>query len=322
MVTNKFIVGKANAINALVVEGLEKVKAETASNIEAIPGLSFDDGMSIVSTIISRVGAVYKCAIVDGIGFPDFLTGFNAEGGLNEVTVTIKSKLKAERKFKEQATVKVDENFIESLGELFTNTLFARFYTEAASENVEALNVTLASILDEEGINKKVEFAITDTEGRVAYIDNDKIVIKADVAEALDISRLGIMTDTSDEEDGYNKIIYNEARKEFVDIMRTVQITPEIIKKQISFVESLGNLHTKKHSNKIIREAFHKKASNLTGKKADEIGYFSEKVTVDGKEVNVFALLTKDGNKYTVVLNPYDALTNTAVDFDVIGALA
>ena len=48
------------------------------------------------------------------------------------------------------------------------------------------------------------------------------------------------------------------AVKAFVDVMQTIAITPEILKKRINVVDQPLKSGTKKHANKIIRETYHK----------------------------------------------------------------
>lgn len=310
--------GVANAINSKVMTDLVQVEKDTAVLIDKIPNLPLKDGMEAADTIIGMVASVYRITTEEGIGLPDFLTNISAveKEHLDEITVTVKSKLKAWYKVKRSATIKIDHSFVENVANLMTETLFYMYYIVMASENVAYINERIASILEEAGIKFNVKFAVTTDSARVVEITDDTIVIKADIEKALDISRTGLGV-VLDEESDYNKLIFEQAKAEFVDVMRTVQITPEIIKKQIKIVEELGDLHTKKHSNKIIREGYHKKAENLTGKKADEVGYF---YASEGDK-DIFALVSKDGDDYTVVLSPYDAKTNTAVDYDVVGAL-
>lgn len=318
-----FITKTANTLCDNIMEKLVEIEESNNEMLKSIKDCDFDIGFGRIEALVNCIGASIKDTTVDGVGLPAFLTKVTAtEGKLDEVDITVKSKLKAKHKVKATQTVKVDEDFVEVVGKLFTDTLFNMFYLEVADANITELNEKIASIFEEENIPYTLEFEVTTDSGRVIYIDNNKVVLKARLDEALAIGSNGLFANTDDESRGYDKIVYEEARNELVSVMRTVQITPEILKKKIRLVESLADLHTKKYAHKLIREGYHKKAENLKDSKSG-VGYFSDKVTIDGEEVDVFALLKKnDSGEYEVVLSPFDTKTNVSVDFDVVKALA
>lgn len=320
--TNDFIVTTANKIFAEVTEGLKTLARENKSMLKDVKNDDFETGLNKIDALVKCIGANMKGVVVDGVGLPGFLSSISAvEGSLDEVDVTVKSKLKAKQKVRNVRTVKVDEDFVENVGKLFTDTLFELYYLEWADMNVQALNARIAEILEEEKIPFELEFAVTTSSGRVVSIDDKKVVLKAQTGEALNLSRNGLLVDIDEEADDYDIMVATEAKEEFLSIMRTIQITPEILKKKIGIVEKLADLHTKKLANKLIREGYHKKVENLKDSKSG-VGYFAQKVDIDGQEVNVFSLLKKnDSGKLEVVLSPFNVETNKAVDFDVVKAI-
>lgn len=322
MKTNNFIVTTANAIFTEITEGMKNFATENKAMLESIKNDDFETGFNKIETLVQGVALNMKGVAVDGVGLPDFLHSISvSEDDLSEVTITVKSKLRAKNRVKEVRTIALDENFFDNATDLFINTLFTMYYNEFADENVQALNENIKKITEEENLPFLLQFEVSNSGGRVLYIDDKKVILKAQVEEAMQLSSYGLAIEVTDETDDYDKIVAEEVRNEFVSAMRTVNITPEILKKKIGIVEKLADLHTKKHSNKLIREGYHKKVENLKDAKSG-VGYFSEKVEINGVQADVFALLKKnDKGEFEIVLSPYDANTNTKVDFDVLSAV-
>lgn len=317
MRTNNEITGIANEMYAQAMTGVTRLHEENKELVKTILTDSVDSALEKVGLLINYIGSELKGINVEGVSFAGFLTKYGTfcQDELTEIELTVSSKLKAERKFKTKEVVAVNEDFILTTGKVFIDTLFSALYTELAGENIAFLNAKLEEIYAENGIEKKVLFAVEpDNTSRVISIDNDVVVLNADLSKALDVSNLGVLS----EGDEYDNYVYEEASKKLVDTMRTVVITPEILKKRIDVVDSLLDLKTKKHANKIIREGYHKQAIYLKDSKSG-VGYYNEKVD----DVNVFALLkkTEDGN-FEVVLNPFDADNLVSVDVDVVAKLA
>lgn len=300
MKTNVVITNNANKLYEDVTRGLENFTEEYKGLVDAMKGDTLEVAFEKAGTLLNCVATLFTGAEAGGTKFPGFLVRKSTrdEGTLKELNITVASKLKAVRKFKHEATVVVDDDFIKNAGQVFIDALFAAYYVEEASENVEALNERLEGLYEKYELTKKVLFDVDTTKaGRVLSITDDVVVINADVDKALDISNIGIMAEGNE----YNALINEEAVKNFVDVMQTVQITPEILKKRIAVVDALVDLRTKKHANKIIRENYHKKAIYLKGG-TDDIGYINEKYN----DVNVFALVTKTAEgEYVPVLSPF-----------------
>lgn len=316
MKTSTKIYELANNMFAQAAEGVDKLQEEQKDLLKSIQTDNIDSALEKLGLVIDCIASKLRCVVAEDVQFPGFLTKFSTTDSesLKEIELTVSSKLKAERKFKERKNIAVDDNFVENAGEFMVNVLFGAYYVEEAFANVTAVNERLEEIYAEAGIEKKVLFDIdASSSSRVLSIDNEVVVLNADIEKALDASKMGIMV-AGDE---YSELVREEATKKFVDVMQTVTITPEIIKKNVDVIASLLDLRTKKHANKIIREGYHKQAKHLKDATSG-VGYFSEKVG----DANVFALLCKnaDGN-YEVVLNPFDADKLEAVDVDVVALL-
>lgn len=311
MKTNVVIVNNANKLYEEVTEGLKAYKEDYKGLVDAMKvdelGVAFDKA----DTLLKCITALFNNVEAGGTRFPGFLVrkSTNDSEKLTRLSITVSSKLKAVRKFKYEATVVVDDDFIENAGQVYIDALFSAYYAEEANENIEAVNAKLAELYEKYEIKKQVMFAIdTAQAGRVVSIDDDVVVINADVASSLDASNIGIMA----EGDEYATLVCEEATKNFVDVMQTVQITPEILKKRISVVDALVDLKTKKHANKIIRESYHKKAIYLKDATSG-VGYVNEKVG----DATVFALVRKnEAGEYETVLSPFntEALVPAEVD--------
>lgn len=312
MKTNTKIYELANEMYAQASEGITKLQEEQKDLIKTIQTDDIDSALEKLGLVINCIASKLRCVAAEEAQFPGFLTKFSTTDveTLKEIELTVSSKLKAERKFKERKNILVDDNFVANAGEFVINVLFSAYYTEEAYANITAVNERLEEIYAENEITKKVLFGVDASAGRVISIDNDVVVLNAEIEKALEASKIGVMV-AGDE---YSELVREEATKKFVDVMKTVSITPEIIKKNIDVVASLLDLRTKKHANKIIREGYHKQAKYLKDATSG-VGYVSEKVG----EANVFALVVKnEAGDFEVVLNPFNADTLEPVDVNVV----
>lgn len=312
MKTNTKIYELANEMYAQASEGITKLQEEQKDLIKTIQTDDIDSALEKLGLVINCIASKLRCVAAEEAQFPGFLTKFSTTDveTLKEIELTVSSKLKAERKFKERKNILVDDNFVANAGEFMINVLFSAYYTEEAYANITAVNERLEEIYAENEITKKVLFGVDASAGRVISIDNDVVVLNAEIEKALEASKIGVMV-AGDE---YSELVREEATKKFVDVMKTVSITPEIIKKNIDVVASLLDLRTKKHANKIIREGYHKQAKYLKDATSG-VGYVSEKVG----EANMFALVVKnEAGDFEVVLNPFNADTLEPVDVNVV----
>lgn len=315
MKTRQKIEETANNLYGQVVQGVAKFAEGKADMVKTIMEDDLDTAYDKVNILSRSLQAIMRGAISDGVTLPGFLVKINtrSEGKLSSFNLSVTSKLKAERKFKVQRDIDVNENLIDSMAKVFTDALFPAYWVEAAAQNISELNAVLEDIYETHEIHKKVYFAVELSRKRVMNITDDTVTLNAEVDRACAISELGIMASGNE----YSDLIHDEAVKAFVNVMATVSITPEILKKHINIVEQVCDIKTKKRADKIIRESYHRQAIYLKSQK-DGVGYFRD--TVDG--VNVFSLLQlNESGEYEYVLSPFDTEKLVAVDVDVIGML-
>lgn len=312
MKSNTVIIGTATKMFEQITAKVEEIKTDHEELIKSIHGAPVETALTKVETIVKCIKLAVEGVDVDGVGLPEFLTRIRSydEAELETISLTVSSKLKAERRFKQKFDISVDDEFVDNVSKAFTDTMFHEYYIREATENLALVNEKIAEINAANGIDKTIEFVVNDDEGRVMYIDDSKVVLKAELSKALDSSRMGILLEGEE----YEQLVHDEAVKAYVGGMQDIKITPQILKARISVVEELLDLHTKKRVGKIIREGISKQAKYIADGK-EGIGYFNEKVD----DVDVFAIIKKaaDGSM-EYVLSPFDVSELVSVDTDVI----
>lgn len=319
MKSNSVITRIAEGIHAEAMQGLQALSDVKAAQVKAITEAGVDEGLEMISSLVSAIEAVIKAPRVEGVGLPAFLSKVTVAGDvLNEVTVSVRTKLKADYKYRKDVVVAVDENLVMNIASVYIDALFDMFYIEMAMENAAELNARIATIIEENGIGYGFEFVVNaDTDALVLAIDNNKVVFNANITRAHDISNLGIFQGG----DEYADLVCREATDSLVSALKAVQTPVQLIKANIGLIKDVTGVSTKKRASKLIRDSYHRQAKYLNGVK-EGIGYFNDTVKVGGEEVEVFALVSKDleGN-LEVVLNPFDVKTLYTVEFDVLKAV-
>lgn len=316
MKTKTEIMSVANALNTEAYNALARYEEERKSLIDAIIAEGIDSAYEKFSVLLGGIETILRGVSADGVMFPGFLskTSTTNVDKLTSVTIVVSSKLRAENKFKFKRAIEINEDMVENISSFYLSALFDAYYFEEAKENIDEINEVLAGIYKENGIEKKLFFAVTREDGRVVEIDNDKVVLKADVDKALDASNLGLMP----EDNEYSKLIYDEAVANIVNFMSMITITPEILKKRNNMIQSLIDLHTKKHAHKIIRESYHKQAKYVKSER-EGVAYVSTQI--DGTDV--FALVKmQEGGAFETVLAPFDTDKLVTVDVDITKYIA
>ena len=319
MRTNKEIVTIADGIYAEATKGLSNL-AEVKKNIVASIGeKSVEDGVAILQGLVADIEAVLKAPRTEGVGLPAYLAKMVYEDGkLDKVTISVRTKLKSDYKYRKDTVVAVDEDFITNAGKAYIDALYDMFYIEQAIENVNELNEKIAEIIAENEIPYSFKFAVNaDVDAIVLSIDNNEVVFNANIARAHEIASLGIFKSG----DEYNDLICAEATEKLVASLKAVQTPVQLIKGNVALIKEVTGVSTKKRASKLIRGSYHRQAKFLNGVKAG-IGYFEETVKIGGEDVEVFALVSKaEDGELAVVLNPFDVKTLYNVDYDVLGAV-
>lgn len=319
MKSNAVICAARDGLYAQVTDYIAKLADVKADKVKAIQGAKTEDVIAFVSTLMSDFENGFKASEAEGISLPAYLAKVTYEDAANiaEFTLSIRSKLKADVKYKKDWTIAVDGNMIQAMGDAYIASLYEMFYNEIACENVAALNDRIAEICEAEGIANNFKFAVVDDDCVVISITDDLVVFNADINQAMSISELGIFQSG----DEYRDLICSEAVSKMVASVKACQTTVQLIKGGVDVIKMVTGVSTKKRASKLIRDSYHRKAENLAGVKSG-IGYYEAEVKVGGEDTKVFALVekTEDG-KLAVILKPFDVATNFTVDYDVLKAL-
>lgn len=319
MRTNQEIKAIADGIYEEVSNALTSLTEVKANAVNAMLGKSGDEKLADIVALVADVEAVLKAPMVDGVALPHYLSKVTYEdGNLDTVTVTVRTKLKSNYKYRKDTAVAVNGEFIENAGAAFVSALYEMYYIEQALENVKALNAKVAEVLETAGVDYSFKFDVdTETDAMVLSINDHEVVFNANIARAHDISNIGIFKDG----DEYNDIVREASTEKLVTALKAVQTPVQLIKGNVALIKDVTGVSTKKRASKLIRDSYHRKAKYLGSTKAG-VGYFDETVSINGEDVDVFAIVSKDENgEFAVVLSPFDVKTLYNVDFDVIAAV-
>ena len=316
MRSNSVITKIADGIYTEATASLENLKKVNEAKVASIQGKSVDEGLEIISSIVADVESVLKAPRVNGVGLPAYLSKIVAkETELDSVTISVRTKLKADYKYRKDTVVAVDADFITNVGNAYLDALYEMFYIEQAMENVQDLNAKLAEIIAENEIGYSFEFAVdVDTDALVLEINNDKVVFNASVSRAHAISALGIFQSG----DEFSDLVCKESVEKLVAALKSVQTPVQLIKANVQLIKDVTGVSTKKRASKLIRGSYHRQAKFLNAVK-EGVGYFEETVKIGGEEVEVFALVAKDADgNLSVVLNPFNMKDLFNVEYDVL----
>ena len=310
MRTNSNIKNDANAIYTAAMEGIKVIAEVKADTVAKAKGMPAADGLAIIGDVVSSIENQVIAANNNGVSVPKFLSSCVCVGTtLDEVVITVKSRLKAVKKFKQSTSVKVDENFIINAGKAYLNAAIAMFYQAEADANIEELNAKIAGVLEDAGVDTVIAFECKpENSNLIVSIEDKKIVFNASLDSSLRVSDQPILQGG----DEYNDYVAKKAADELVEAIKAAQTTPLIVKAQLDIVKSMTGVSTKKRVVKLIRNAYHKQAKHI-GEKAG-IGYVLAET--DGK--TVFGIVAKDEEgKFSPVLSAFDIETCASVDVDI-----
>lgn len=319
MRTNKDIVRIADGINEEAVNNIDKLAEARKATVAEMAGKPAKEVIGAVTEIIAGIEASVASPRVDGVGFPTYLSKVTYEDNdSSEVTITIRTKLKSTYKYRKDVTVALDEEFIENVGKAYIDALFDMFYIDEATQNVEALNAKIASIIEENEIPYSFSFAVdTNSTAIVLSVNDNEVVFNASVPRAHDIASLPIFKSG----DEYNDLICKEATYNLVAALKSIQTPVQLIKGGVDIIKEVTGVSTKKRASKLIRDSYHRQAKFL-GKVKTGVGYYNETVNINGEDVEVFALVSKaEDGTIALVLSPFDVKTLYKVDYDVVEAV-
>ena len=320
MKTKTRITKDADLLKEAITTNLNKLIEVSKGSVDAIINASsVDDADEKISEMLAKVDKVFSVYTDDMISLPDHISRFShSVDNINPITLTVRSKLKANVKYTRSVDITVDENLVASMAQVFSDSLFEMYHLNEAYNNVVELNGMLSDICEANEIPYKFSFNVSSTSTSIIEsITNDEVVFNASVSRAQEIADLGICQSGNE----YADFVHDEAVTTLVEALKAIQTTVQLIKGNIDIIKNITGVSTKKHASKIIRGAYHKNARYIAKQKSG-VAYYNETVDINGEEVNVFAIVekAKDG-AMSVVLNPFDTKTLMNVDYGVLKAI-
>lgn len=319
MRTSKDIVRIADGIYAEAVNNINKLAEVRQGVVTSIAGKPAEEVIGTVTDLIDGIETGVKAPNVDGVKLPAYLSKVTYEAdGSSEVTITVRTKLKSAYKYRKDAVVALDEDFITNAGKVYIDALFDMFHINEAMENIEALNAKVAGIIAENEIPYSFSFVVdANSSAIVLSVNDNEVVFNASITRAQDIASLAIFRDGSE----YNNLIRQEATDNLVAALKSIQTPVQLIKGNVALIKEVTGVSTKKRASKLIRDSYHRQAKFL-GKVKTGVGYFDETVKINGEDVEVFALVSKaEDGTIALVLSPFDVKTLYKVDYDVVEAV-
>lgn len=319
MRTSKDIVRIADGIYAEAVNNVNKLAEVRQGVVASIAGKPAEEVINTVTELIDGIETGVKAPNVDGVKLPAYLSKVTYEAdGSSEVTITVRTKLKSTYKYRKDAVVALDEDFIINAGKVYIDALFDMFHIDEAMQNVEALNAKIAGIIEENEIPYSFSFVVdANSSATVLSVNDNEVVFNASITRAQDIASLAIFREGSE----YNNLIRQEATDNLVAALKSIQTPVQLIKGNVALIKEVTGVSTKKRASKLIRDSYHRQAKFL-GKVKTGVGYFDETVKINGEDVEVFALVSKaEDGTIALVLSPFDVKTLYKVDYDVVEAV-
>ena len=319
MRTSKDIVRIADGIYAEAVNNVNKLAEVRQGVVASIAGKPAEEVINTVTELIDGIETGVKAPNVDGVKLPAYLSKVTYEAdGSSKVTITVRTKLKSTYKYRKDAVVALDEDFIINAGKVYIDALFDMFHIDEAMQNVEALNTKIAGIIEENEIPYSFSFVVdANSSATVLSVNDNEVVFNASITRAQDIASLAIFREGSE----YNNLIRQEATDNLVAALKSIQTPVQLIKGNVALIKEVTGVSTKKRASKLIRDSYHRQAKFL-GKVKTGVGYFDETVKINGEDVEVFALVSKaEDGTIALVLSPFDVKTLYKVDYDVVEAV-
>lgn len=308
-----------NCLTTLKEEFISARGKELANGLEGKVGQEAHDALAdIVETIKSHVKGA---AVEAGIGIPVYRTSIRTyeesetSNKVKELEVDFRNKLNSDIDFTRKFSFDVaDENLVSQVYDAFISVMNELAYIEQAQGVLAEVNATLAQIKEEHPeITVDVTFGYSDSaEGSIVLdVTDTSIKFAAPLSGILEATNMGMFQSG----DSFDELCRTRDVNAYVESMSTIQFAPQVIKGNIAIVLKMLDMKINRRVDKILRRTYHKKAEFLTKQKVG-IGYFSEDVK-DSDSI-VFALVSKEDDKYAVKLSPFDVKTLEKVKCDVL----
>lgn len=323
MKTKKEIVAiVGNYYNCMTALKGEFISARGEELVKCLDGKVGQDAHDALANIVETIKSHIKGAAVEaGIGIPAYRTSVRtyeeseASNKVKELEVDFRNKLNSDidftRKFSFDAT---DAGIVAQIYDAFISVMNELAYIEQAQEVLTEVNATLAQIKEEHPeITVDVTFGYSDSAEGAIVLDITDTAIKfaAPLSGILEATNMGMFQSG----DSFDELCRTRDVNAYVESMSTIQFAPQVIKGNIAIVVKMLDMKINRRADKILRRTYHKKAEFLTKQKAG-IGYYSE--DVEKSDSIIFALVSKEDDKYAVKLSPFDVKTLEKVKCDVL----
>lgn len=311
------IIKSANELYGVLTESFTKFAEIKKGQIDSLTSVSYEDAHTTISDLIEGARALIAGSIAeDGTVLPKYLTRFTtfeADGKITKVTIVLKSKLKDAIKYKKEVTIDVDADFMKNFVDAHVSAIFDLYYRYQANANLEEVNEFIKKICVENSIPYTFEFTITGGKEYLTHIDNDVVIFNASIEQALEVSKQGLFQSG----DEYSDLVREQLTAKLVDALSSTQTTVQLVKANISIINTLIGFTTKKRADRLIRIAYHKKAEFFNKVKSG-YGYFE----IEQDDTTIFTILEKaEDGTISVALNPFDIKTLLTVDVDAVAEL-
>lgn len=322
MVTKRQVRDMASEMYGVAMKNCEGVAAVNGSILDTLKTGTFDEGFDAVQKYMTSIEkAIRGVSASITASVPEFLASFNAMESNNKVAkvaLTVKSKLKAKYSYKNVTSVLVNDSFLTEFAKAFVDMVIQLYYVQVAGENIDALNEYLEKVYDENDVACRAYFTIGG-KAPVESINDEEAVFNISTDSAHGIGNLTIF----DTGDAYQERCATLAKESFIDSMKAVQSTPELIKAHINLITDLTDGMSKKRVNSILKSGIKSATRFKEGEKPFGKGYVEAKKVIDGVETTVFAIVENTEAGIATILKPFDTKTLLSVDMeatDLIGA--
>lgn len=320
--TRKQIADLSNAIYAEAMSGIQQLAESKKDVVAKFAAKDTDELLQFIVDLKAPIEAMFNGAVVDTTFLPKFLSKVSTlDGNTDRFDLNIRTRLNSPYKFAKTVNIQVSENLVEDMAQAYADALFAMFYIDIAYQHTTALTEKMAEYGESIELPYTIAFGVdTSVAGDVLEITDDKIVFNVTPDAAQNIANLAIMRDVA-EDDEYSRLIVEDEMQKMTDILKTVSTPVQLLKANLPMITTLTSVTARRKASRVIRKAYHRQAQYLKAVKQG-VGYFDETVKIDGKDVEVFALVRKNEDEsLEVLLSPFDADTLYKVNFDVLAAV-
>lgn len=298
---------------------VEKIREVKANLIKAVTDAGYDEAHNAVVELKDTVEKMFKNTYTStGVCAGDFFSAVSTlenNGKLASAQLTIRTRIGSPLKFKKVFDIVANEDFYDNLAQAFADSLIQIFYRTQAIENLEVVNQTIEDICKECDSAYTFSFEISDKECYILDISDKHIVFNASIGEVFKAEALPILIGGNE----YNDMVREKSVEALKDIIRSNCTVPMFLKARVDVVSTLTGGILRSRVDKALRKTYHKQVKFMDTMKGGEF-YFEGTTKVDGEDVDIFALVSKDKDTgdISVKLSPFNINTALSVDFDVL----